>query len=60
MQPSNPAQAEPISLGATNAYGWIYGLFELAIVVGIILLVTFPIWGGRFYRPFGSNNENDD
>jgi len=63
MQVGPPQPTEPISLGATNANGWVYGLFELAVVVGIVLLIALPWWGKRpvawLFRPFGSKGDDE-
>ena len=52
MQIGTPIPAQPGSLGATNANGWVYGLFELAIVVAFVLIVTMPFWVDRFINWF--------
>jgi hypothetical protein len=64
MQIGTPAPTQPIGHGATNAHGWVYGLFELAIVLGVVLLVTLPFWGKGLvdwlFRPFGSSKQDDN
>jgi hypothetical protein len=40
------------TLGATNANAWVYGLFELGIVIAFVLVVTLPFWADRFINWF--------
>jgi hypothetical protein len=44
MQVGTPTQAQPIGLGATNATGWVYGLFELALVLLPIVVAGVMVW----------------
>lgn len=64
VQVGTPTQVQPISLGGTNANGWVYGLFELAVVVAVVLLITLPFWGKRpldwLFRPFRAKEDNDE
>jgi hypothetical protein len=39
-------------LGATNANGWVYGLFQLGIVIAFVVVVTLPFWADRFINWF--------
>jgi hypothetical protein len=59
MQVGTPTPTQPISLGATNSNGC-YGLFELAFVVALVLVITLPFWGKWIFRPFGSKHDGDD
>jgi hypothetical protein len=61
MQVGTPTPPQPVGT-ATNANGWVYGLFELALVLIPLLLLTMPLWGKRIiawlFRPFGAPKEN--
>jgi hypothetical protein len=60
MQVGTPTQTQPISQAATNSNGWVYGLFELAFVVALVLVITLPFWGKWMFRPFRSKHDDDD
>ena len=53
MQMATLTPTQPTPLGAaTNTYGWVYGLFELGIVIAFVLVVTMPFWADRFIKWF--------
>jgi hypothetical protein len=47
-----PTSQSKGTLGATNANGWVYGLFELGVVMAFVLVVTLPFWADRFINWF--------
>jgi hypothetical protein len=57
IQVGIPTQLQPTGIGATNANGWVYGLFEAGVVVAFVLLLTLPLWGKWLFRPFGSKDD---
>ena len=60
MEVGVASQTPPAALGSTTANGWIYSLFEVAVVIGLVCLVTLPFWGRRLFRPFGVKGEDPD
>jgi hypothetical protein len=57
IQVEIPTQLQPTGIAATNANGWVYGLFEVGVVVAFVLWLTLPLWGKWLFRPFGSKDD---